>query len=89
MNILLFKKAIFIREFESLLLRLFYLGRLNGTVHTCIGQEYTPTVILDTIRDGDKIFSHHRGHGHFLASKNDPKVLFTLKSPIYFFSAVF
>lgn len=75
MNISLFKKAIFIREFESLLLRLFDLGRLNGTVHTCIGQEYTPTVILDKIKDGDKIFSHHRGHGHFLASKNDPKGL--------------
>lgn len=75
MNKNLLKKAILIREFESLLLRLFDQGKLNGTVHTCIGQEYTPVVLLDSIKDGDKVFSHHRGHGHFLGSNNDPKGL--------------
>ena len=73
MNKNLLKKAILIREFESLLLRLFDQGKLNGTVHTCIGQEYTPVVLLDSIKDGDKVFSHHRGHGHFLGSNNRSK----------------
>lgn len=62
------KRAIFIRLFEELLLSLFNRGLLNGTVHTCVGQEITPVLVSNYLKQNDRIFSHHRGHGHFLAS---------------------
>jgi 2-oxoisovalerate dehydrogenase E1 component len=65
------KKALFIREFEMLLLNLFNRGLLNGTVHTCVGQELIPVVLSDLLLEGDKIFSNHRGHGHYLAFDGD------------------
>jgi 2-oxoisovalerate dehydrogenase E1 component len=68
----IFEKAFFIREFEELLLKLFNQGLLNGTVHTCVGQELTPVVICNELQKNDRIFSNHRGHGHFLASGVDP-----------------
>lgn len=62
-----YQKALYIREFESLLLKLFNKGLLNGTVHTCVGQELIPVVLSEKLLPGDKIFSNHRGHGHYLA----------------------
>lgn len=60
-----------IRHFENLLLRMFAEGRLNGTTHTCLGQEYVP-VSLAPLLDGDHVLSNHRGHGHYLALFRDP-----------------
>ena len=56
-----------IRRFEERLLALFSLGRLNGTTHTCIGQEEIPVAMMPLINDDDFVFSNHRGHGHYLA----------------------
>lgn len=70
-----FSKAIFIREFEKLLLDLFSKGKLNGTVHTCVGQETIPVAISSHFKKGDRIFSNHRGHGHFLSVDGDAKRL--------------
>lgn len=61
------KKAIFIRRFETRLLRLFSEGRINGTVHTCVGEELSPVFLCKYIQDGDFFLSNHRGHGHFIA----------------------
>lgn len=60
-----------IRHFETLLLRMFSEGRLNGTTHTCLGQEYIP-VALAPLLAGDFVLSNHRGHGHYLALFRDP-----------------
>jgi TPP-dependent pyruvate/acetoin dehydrogenase alpha subunit len=60
-----------IRHFELALLRMFSEGELNGTTHTCLGQEYIP-VALAPLLDGDFVFSNHRGHGHYLAHCRDP-----------------
>ncbi|MGH3157303.1 MAG: thiamine pyrophosphate-dependent enzyme [Streptosporangiaceae bacterium] len=59
-----------IRHFELALLDLFAEGRISGTVHTCIGQEYVPVALAPLIRD-DMVFSNHRGHGHYLALHDD------------------
>jgi pyruvate dehydrogenase E1 component alpha subunit len=61
-----------IRHFELALLDLFSQGRLNGTTHTCLGQEYVPVALYSLLDDGDHIFSNHRGHGHYLARFRDP-----------------
>lgn len=63
-----------IRHFELALLRMFDEGKLNGTTHTCLGQEYVP-VALAPLLDGDFVLSNHRGHGHYLAHTRDPEGL--------------
>ncbi len=61
-----------IRHFERALLDLYARGELNGTTHTCIGQEAVPVAVSGLLRDDDHVFSNHRGHGHYLARFRDP-----------------
>lgn len=61
-----------IRHFEESLLDLFGQGKLNGTTHTCLGQEYVPVVLRPLLAERDFVFSNHRGHGHYLARFDDP-----------------
>jgi pyruvate dehydrogenase E1 component alpha subunit len=61
-----------IRHFETSLLELFSEGKLNGTTHTCLGQEYVPVALRALLRPDDHVFSNHRGHGHYLARFEDP-----------------
>jgi len=57
-----------IRAFELSLLGMFEKGLLNGTTHTCYGQETTAVGVISALdRSKDIVFSNHRGHGHFLA----------------------
>lgn len=70
-----YSKAILIREFEKLLLDQFSKGKLNGTVHTCVGQETTAVAIAANFKKGDRIFSNHRGHGHFISVGGNIKSL--------------
>ena len=65
------KKAILIRETEETLLDLFSKGRLNGTVHTCIGQEYIGALLSKVLIEGDVVFSNHRCHGHYIGRTDD------------------
>ena len=61
------KKALKIRLVEEKLLSLFQEGKINGTVHTCIGQELTGVCLAEVLNSDDIVLSNHRGHGHFLA----------------------
>ena len=47
------KKAILIREVENSFLNLFSQGKLNGTVHTCVGQEFIGAILTDIITNND------------------------------------
>ena len=67
----LYSQAILIRAVEERLLDLFAQGKLFGTVHTCIGQEWSGMAVAEFLREGDLIFSNHRCHGHFLARTDD------------------
>ena len=64
-------QAVTIRETEMAFLNLFAEGRLHGTVHTCVGQEFSAVAFAGQLRSGDFIFSNHRGHGHYLAFTDD------------------
>ncbi len=66
------RTLLLIRHFEQALLELFGRGELNGTTHTCIGQEYVPVAVSALLAAGDFVFSNHRGHGHYLARFGDP-----------------
>lgn len=62
-----FKEAILIREVENSFLELFSQGKLNGTVHTCVGQELSAVAIGSNLKKDDWITSNHRCHGHFIS----------------------
>jgi TPP-dependent pyruvate/acetoin dehydrogenase alpha subunit len=67
----LLQKAILIRTVENKLLQLFSEGKLNGTVHTCVGQEFSALAFAGQISKEDTIFSNHRCHGHYLSFTDD------------------
>jgi 2-oxoisovalerate dehydrogenase E1 component len=61
------KDLLRIRLVEQAFLDLFSQGKLNGTVHTCIGQELSALAFAGQIKKSDFVFSNHRCHGHFIA----------------------
>ena len=65
------KEALLIRAVEEAFLELFSQGKLNGTVHTCIGQEFSALAFAGQLQSTDFIFSNHRCHGHYLAFTKD------------------
>ena len=72
----LYTRMLRIRLFEEALLRLFSLGYLRGTVHTCLGQEACAVGVVSALDcQRDTVSSNHRGHGHFLAFHDDMKGL--------------
>ncbi len=71
----LYKKALLIRKTEDSFLDLFTEGKLNGTVHTCNGQEFSAIAFSEALQKGDNIYSNHRCHGHYIAHTNDIKGL--------------
>jgi 2-oxoisovalerate dehydrogenase E1 component len=64
-----------IRLVEERLLSLFSEGKLNGTVHTAVGQEFTGVFVSKYLGREDFVTSNHRGHGHYLARFNNVKGL--------------
>lgn len=61
------RQAILIREVEQKFLELFGEGRMNGTVHTCNGQEFSAVAVAGQLLSADWVTSNHRCHGHFIA----------------------
>jgi len=67
--------AILIRKIEEKLLDLYSQGKLFGTIHTCIGQEFVGVSVGKNIKSKDNIVSNHRCHGHFLSYKQNTRGL--------------
>lgn len=61
-----------IRGTETLLLDLFGKGKLSGTTHTCLGQEFCQMAVVRALQHADDaVLSNHRNHGHFLTYSGD------------------
>jgi 2-oxoisovalerate dehydrogenase E1 component len=60
--------ALRIRAVENALYDLFGKGKLHGTIHTCIGQEFSGAILGKYLRESDFVTSNHRCHGHFIAA---------------------
>ena len=75
LNHRLIKQLIRIRCVEQSFLDIFSQGKLNGTVHTCIGQELSAAAFAGQIKKSDFVFSNHRCHGHFIAYTKEWKGL--------------
>lgn len=71
----LIKEALTIRMVEETFLQLFSEGKLNGTVHTCVGQEFSALAFAGQLKKKDFVFSNHRCHGHYIAFTGDIKGL--------------
>ena len=70
-----YRKILFIRKFEEMLLDFFDKGLLSGTTHTSIGQEAIPVALMENLGEDDIVFSNHRCHGHYLAYGGNPRML--------------
>ncbi len=68
--------AFLIRYTEEKLLDLFKCGEINGTVHTCIGQEFTGVAVAKHLSLDDYLITNHRGHGHYISRTGDLTGLF-------------
>lgn len=66
-----YKQALLIRRTEDTFIDLFGKGKMNGTVHTCNGQEFSAVAFCNFLEKQDTIFSNHRCHGHYIARTND------------------
>jgi 2-oxoisovalerate dehydrogenase E1 component len=66
-----YKEALLIRRVEETFLSLFSKGKLNGTVHTCVGQEFSAIAFAGQLDKNDFVFSNHRCHGHFISFTKD------------------
>jgi 2-oxoisovalerate dehydrogenase E1 component len=65
------EQALFIRRVEEKLFALYGQGKLHGTMHACIGQEFSALAFCGQLESGDVVFSNHRCHGHYLAFTGD------------------
>jgi len=63
----LYRRMVFIREFEEGVKFLFLEGIMPGTIHQCQGQEATAVGVCAALTEDDQITSTFRGHGHALA----------------------
>lgn len=69
------EEALYIRLVEEAFLKLFSQGKMNGTVHTCVGQEFSAVSICKNLEDSDWVTSNHRCHGHFISKTGNWKGL--------------
>lgn len=61
------EEALRIRLVEQKFLELFSQGKMNGTVHTCVGQEFSAVAVAGQLTADDWVTSNHRCHGHFIS----------------------
>lgn len=69
------REALLIRAVEQKFLSLFAAGQMNGTVHTCVGQEFSAVAVAGQLQPEDWVTSNHRCHGHFISRTKNWKGL--------------
>ena len=67
----MYRTMLTIRRFEERVAREFQEGNVPGYVHLYIGEEAVATGVCSNLTPGDRIVSHHRGHGHCIAKGAD------------------
>lgn len=70
-----FRRMLEIRAFEDRVQQLFLEGHVDGTTHTCQGQEAVSVGLAAAVRETDTVACTctYRGHGHALALGLDPE----------------
>src|SRR4051794_24038567 len=68
-----FREMLLIRRFEEKAGQLYGMGLIGGFCHLYIGQEAVVIGMQMAIKEGDKVITGYRDHGHMLACGMDPK----------------
>ena len=68
------REALFFRQVEQALLSLFSQVKLHGTVHTCVGQEYSAVAFAGQAKKGSTLF--RLNFSFFKMRKRFPRVCF-------------
>jgi len=71
----LYKKLVLVRRFEEKVDELFRQGKIYGSVHTSVGQEAVAVGVGEALEGKDLVMATHRGHGHCLMRKAEPKLM--------------
>lgn len=64
------------RVFDEMALSLRLSGEIDGPMHPYTGEEGIAAGVCAALAPGDRITSHHRGHGHTLGKGADPRRMF-------------
>src|SRR6266481_4997275 len=68
-----YRQMLLIRRFEEKAGQLYGMGLIGGYCHLYIGQEAVVIGMQSAIKEGDKVITGYRDHGHMLACGMDPK----------------
>lgn len=69
------ERMVLIREFEKRVKEIYEAGVITGSAHLYIGEEAVAVGACAALDDNDYILSTHRGHGHAIAKRLDPKAI--------------
>jgi pyruvate dehydrogenase E1 component alpha subunit len=68
-----YREMLLIRRFEEKAGQMYGMGLIGGFCHLYIGQEAVVVGMQMSTKDGDKVITGYRDHGHMLACGMDPK----------------
>jgi pyruvate dehydrogenase E1 component alpha subunit len=68
-----YQEMLLIRRFEEKAGQLYGMGLIAGFCHLYIGQEAIATGMRHTMKNGDKVITTYRDHGHMISVGSDPK----------------
>lgn len=68
---ILYKAMLRIRRTEEAIATRYAEQQMRCPTHLCIGEEAIAVGVCAHLTAGDKVFSNHRGHGHYLAKGGD------------------
>jgi pyruvate dehydrogenase E1 component alpha subunit len=68
-----YRRMLLVRRFEEKAGQLYGMGLIGGFCHLYIGQEAVVIGMQMAIKEGDKVITGYRDHGHMLACGMDPK----------------
>lgn len=71
LKLLMLERMLTIREVEELLSRVYFEGKVPGSLDLCIGEEAVAVGACLALEREDAVTSTHRGHGHVIAKGAD------------------
>lgn len=70
-----YREMLLIRRFEEKAGQMYGMGLIGGFCHLYIGQEAVAVGVQTALKDGDKVITGYREHGHMLTLGTDPKAV--------------
>ena len=65
------KRIITIRETEEFIANKIDKKKIKCPCHLAVGQEATPSVLVEFLKQQDRIYGTHRSHNQYLAATDD------------------